>query len=130
MFDERSRVLYVVAQIPDPYNQQGKKWPTPLRIGTFVQASISGHTAENIIKLPRSVLQSDNSVWTVGSNSELKLRSIKLLRTDKHSIYVTDGLNADDLICITALENPLPGTLVRHGEPIQLALKTPADAYN
>jgi multidrug efflux pump subunit AcrA (membrane-fusion protein) len=61
VFDERSRVLYVVAQIADPYNQQEKKWSTPLRMGTFVQASISGNVAENIIRLPRSVLQSGST---------------------------------------------------------------------
>ncbi|HIG42650.1 MAG: efflux RND transporter periplasmic adaptor subunit [bacterium] len=130
VFDERSRVLYVVAQITDPYNQQGPKWPSPLRIGTFVEASIAGFTAENIIKLPRSVLQDANSVWTVGVNSELKLKTVTLLRSDEHSVYINGGLNAGDLICITALDNPLPGTLVRHGKPMQLASRLSANADN
>jgi len=130
VFDERSRVLYVVAQISDPYNRQGPKWPSPLRIGTFVEASISGFTAENIIKLPRSVLQDENSVWTVGMNGELILQPVTLFRTDEHSVYISGGLNAGDLICITAMDNPLPGTLVRHGKPMQLASRLSANADN
>ncbi len=121
VFDERSRVLYVVAQIADPYNQQEKKWSTPLRMGTFVQARISGNVAENIIRLPRSVLQSGNKVWVVGKQSQLTLQTVDLLRTDEQWIYVKAGISVDDLICITTLDNPLPGTLVRHGEPMQLA---------
>jgi RND family efflux transporter MFP subunit len=121
VFDERSRVLYVVAQVADPYNQLEKTWSTPLRFGTFVQANISGDRAENIIRLPRSVLQNNDAVWIVGDNSELTLQTVDLLRTDERWIYVRAGLDTGDLICITTLDNPLPGTIVRHGIPLQLA---------
>ncbi len=34
IFDERSRVLYLVAQIDDPYNRYSQKWQHSLRMGT------------------------------------------------------------------------------------------------
>ena len=121
VFDERSRVLYVVAQISDPYNQLDDQWASPLRIGTFVSASISGKLARNVFKLPRSVLQANDSIWTVAADGTLETRRVELLRRDEDSIYVSGGLNPDDLVCITTLDNPLPGTRVRHGEPLTLA---------
>ena len=57
VFDDKSRVLYLVAQIADPYNQLTNRWSAPLRIGTFVKADIKGRLVKNIIKLPRKVLK-------------------------------------------------------------------------
>lgn len=122
VFDERSRVLYLVAQIVDPYNQQGEMWSYPLRMGTFVQATIAGRIAENIIKLPRSVLRHGNKVWIVNQDNELVPRTIDLLRSDRDSIYVSGGINSDDLVCLTILDNPLPGTRVRFTNPVDLQL--------
>lgn len=122
VFDERSRVLYLVAQIDDPYNRQGQMWPYPLRMGTFVQATIAGRTAENIIKLPRRVLRHGNEVWIVNSDNELVPKKVELLRSDEGSIYVSGGINTDDLVCLTLLDNPLPGTRVRFSNPVDLQL--------
>lgn len=113
VFDEKSRVLYLVAQIKDPYNQFAERWPAPLRIGTFVEAEIKGRLVDNIIKLPRKVLQGDDRVWTVASENLLVLSKVDLLRRDESHIYVTSGINDGDLVCLSALDNPLPGTRVR-----------------
>jgi RND family efflux transporter MFP subunit len=113
VFDEKSRVLYLVAQIKDPYNQFAERWPAPLRIGTFVEAEIKGRLVDNIIKLPRKVLQGEDRVWTVASENLLVLSKVDLLRRDESHIYVTSGINDGDLVCLSALDNPLPGTRVR-----------------
>jgi RND family efflux transporter MFP subunit len=115
VFDEKSRVLYLVAQIEDPYNQLSNRWSAPLRIGTFVQAEIKGRRVDNIIKLPRKVLQGDDRIWTVAEDNLLKLSKVDLLRSDETHIYVRSGINNGDLICLSALNNPLPGTKVRLG---------------
>jgi len=122
VFDERSRVLFLVAQIADPYNRQEQMWPYPLRMGTFVQATIAGRIVENIIKLPRSVLRHGNEIWIVNSDNELVPKRIELLRSDESSIYVSGGINSDDLVCLTLLDNPLPGTRVRFSNPADLQL--------
>lgn len=113
VFDAKSRVLYLVAQIEDPYNQLTDRWSAPLRIGTFVQAEIKGRQVNDIIKLPRKVLQGDDRIWTVAEDSLLKLNKVNLLRSDESHIYVTSGISDGDLICLSALNNPLPGTKVR-----------------
>jgi len=113
VFDDKSRVLYLVAQITDPYNQFTERWSAPLRIGTFVKAEIKGRLVDNIIKLPRKVLQGNNSIWTVGDNNLLKLSEVNLLRSDESHIYVTSGISEGELVCLSALDNPLPGTKVR-----------------
>lgn len=116
VFDEQSRVLYVVAQVADPYNQDGESWAYPLRIGTFVGANIEGRRADNLVVLPRSALRRDNRVWTIDSNNRLVPKTVSVLRTDASSVYINSGLEDNELVCLTLLENPLPGTVVRHVE--------------
>jgi RND family efflux transporter MFP subunit len=113
VFDAKSRVLYAVARIEDPYNRRSQSWPYPLRVGTFVEASIAGRDVDNIVVLPRNVLRADNRVWTVGGNNELLPRQVSVLRADEDRIYIDSGLEGVALVCLTTLENPLPGTVVR-----------------
>lgn len=117
VFDERSRVLYVVAQVNDPYNQHSTSWPEPLRIGTFVDARIDGAAFENIIRLPRDVLHNNNQVWTIADNNTLQLVEVNIARANEKSILISSGLVDGQLVCTSLLDNPLPGTPVRFDEP-------------
>ncbi|MFT7091437.1 MAG: RND family efflux transporter MFP subunit [Candidatus Azotimanducaceae bacterium] len=117
VFDERSRVLYLVAQIDDPYNQHSSKWPHPLRMGTFVQAAIEGEQLDNVIRLPRTALRRDNTIWTVAADDTLKPVIVEVARADEQSVLIRSGLKSGQLISLTVPENPLPGTPVRYQEP-------------
>ena len=130
VFDERSRVLYVVAQITDPYNRHQQNWSYPLRIGTFVQATIKGRMVDNIIRLPRRVLRSGDEVWTVNSENELVPNKVQLLRADEDLIYVSGGIRENQLVCLTILDNPLPGTRVRFEDPTELNLGMSANGID
>ncbi len=114
IFDERSRVLYAVAAVDDPYNQLSDRWLYPLRIGTFVDVTIQGTQVHNVAVLPRTVLRQGNRVWTIGKDNKLVRKEVTVLRTDETSAYISDGLGDGDMVCLTMLENPLPGTVVRY----------------
>ena len=116
VFDERSRVLYAVAEVNDPYNRQGKRWAQPLRVGTFVDARIEGEMLDDVIRLPRTVLRGDDRVWTVTEQQTLQPRTVDIVRADEHTILVSSGLSDGQLVCTTLLDNPLPGTPVRFEE--------------
>ena len=101
VFDERSRVLYLVAEVSDPYNQQSSNWQEPLRVGTFVDARIEGETLLNVVRLPRSVLQKDNTVWTVDSERTLHPVKVEIVQSDETSVLVSADVIAGKLICKT-----------------------------
>jgi RND family efflux transporter MFP subunit len=112
VFDERSRVLYAVARIEDPY---GLKHPgrEPLRIGTFVNASIEGRELQDIVPLPRYVLRAGNNVWVVDKNGRLHNRGVSLLRAGGDLVYVSGGLDDGDLVSLTTLDSSFDGSEVR-----------------
>jgi RND family efflux transporter MFP subunit len=116
VFDERTRVLYLVAQIDDPYNRYKQTWEHPLRMGTFVEAAIEGEQLSNIIRLPRTALRRDNKIWTVSDNDTLRSVTVEIAHADEHSVLIRSGLKSGQLVCLTVPENPLPGTPVRYQE--------------
>ncbi len=115
VFDERSRVLFVVAQVDDPYALQvGNN--QPLRMGTFVKANIVGREMHNIAVLPRHVVRAGNNVWVVDQQMTLQNRQIQTLRTEGREVYVTSGLQNGDLISLTSITGAMPGLRVRINE--------------
>ena len=111
VFDERSRVLYAVARIDDPYSLQ-RPGGEPLRIGTFVNANIEGKELKGIVPLPRYVLRAGDLVWVVDDRMRLRNRKVTLLSTGGDRIYVSSGLNEGDLVSLTTLDNSFDGSEV------------------
>ena len=111
MFDERSRVLYTVARVEDPYGLQDKS-KDPLRIGTFVNASIEGRELADIVTLPRYLLRAGNFLWVVDKTLHLRNRKVTILRTGGDIIHVTAGLDDGDLVSLTTFDNSFNGSRV------------------
>ncbi|MEE8321871.1 MAG: efflux RND transporter periplasmic adaptor subunit, partial [Gammaproteobacteria bacterium] len=76
VIDEKSRVTYAVAQVVDPYSLLGQSHQGELKFGTFVRAEIEGLRANNVFKLPRSVLRTDNTVLVADAERKLAIRSV------------------------------------------------------
>ncbi len=112
VFDERSRVLFAVAAIDDPYaiDSPGDK---ALRIGTFVDAEIQGRVIEDLVTLPRSLMRAGNRIWIIDDQNRLRNRKVDVLRTDGPQIYVTAGLEAGERVCASSIVGAIPGTEVR-----------------
>jgi len=108
--DETSRVVYVVAQVIDPYGVLGQSHQKELRIGTFVRAEIQGIHVVDVVVLPRYVLQADNTVMIVNNASELEVLPVTVLRAGPKKVYITDGIKAGARVITTTLEAPVPGT--------------------
>jgi RND family efflux transporter MFP subunit len=112
VYDERSRVLYAVARIEDPYALHDTS-KEPLRIGTFVNANIAGKELPDIVPLPRYVLRAGNLLWVVDESMRLRSRKVTLLRTGGDLIYVSGGLDNGDLVSLTSLDNSYNSSEVR-----------------
>ena len=108
VFDERSRVLFTVARIDDPY---GLRHPDrlPLRVGTFVNANIEGRLLNDVVVLPRYLLRAGDYVWVVDESMHLRNRKVTSLRTGGDQIYISAGLVDGDLVSLTSLDASFAG---------------------
>lgn len=111
VFDERSRALFAVARIDDPYalNHPGRE---PLRIGTFVNANIAGRPMPGLVALPRYVLRAGDMVAVVDDSGLVRNRKVTTLRAAGDFIYVSSGLENGDLVILTTLDSALTGAEV------------------
>ncbi len=113
--DERSRVLFTVARIDDPYALEVGNH-APLRVGTFVKANVIGKVIKNLVVLPRHVVRAGNLVWIVDEQNTLRNRQVTTLSAGGDEIYVSSGLQNGDLVSLTLLSDALPGMKVNIGE--------------
>ena len=112
--DEKSRVTYVVARVDDPYamRRDGPELP----VGTFVQAAIEGTIAEDIVRVPRSVVRGSNQLVFVDDEDKIQVRYVDIVRSDAKFIYVSGGAEPGDRVVLTSLESPINGMGVRTQE--------------
>jgi len=113
VLDTRTRVLYSVVQVKDPYGIYGTEREQPLRVGTYVSAAIRGIELKDVFILPRHTLQSGNLVWVADQENRLRSRDVKVVTVNGDDAYINGGLLPGDKIIVTRLENPLNGMAVQ-----------------
>jgi hypothetical protein len=79
-------------------------------MGTFVRAQIQGLRADDVIVLPRSVLQADDTVLIANDERILEIRQVTVLRAEPRNVYISDGIEAGELVVTTSMDAPIPGT--------------------
>ncbi|MBT7026970.1 MAG: efflux RND transporter periplasmic adaptor subunit, partial [Verrucomicrobia bacterium] len=112
--DPMNRMVYVVAQVIDPYGL-AKRDGAPLRSGTFVRASIEGRTQENVIVLPRQALRGKDRVWIADPSTlqewlgyrdqqtRLIFRSVDVSFADARQVVITNGIRAGEDVVTSLL---------------------------
>ena len=109
--DVSSRVTYAVARIDDPYALRSDSVPLPM--GTFVSATIAGSEAENIIRVPRSVVRGSDELVFVDDDNKLRIRKVNIIRGDANFVYLGGGAEVGERVVVTSLETPINGMAIR-----------------
>jgi RND family efflux transporter MFP subunit len=112
--DPKSRMVHVVASVPDPYREVPGR--PPLAVGMFVQAEIRGRTARDVAVLPRAAMRSDGRVWVVDDEDRLRFRDVTVLRADREVVLIADGLRDGERVCLSPMEAATDGMQVRIGD--------------
>jgi RND family efflux transporter MFP subunit len=104
--DAKSRMLNVVARVEnnDPDNL--------LTVGMFVQAEITGTTAEGVYVLPRIALRTNDEVLVVDANNHLRSRTISILRLYQDQALIKSGLTNGDIVSISPIQTFIEGMSV------------------
>ncbi|MBD1391219.1 efflux RND transporter periplasmic adaptor subunit [Neiella sp. HB171785] len=116
IIDDKSRFIYAVLEIDDPYlrsNKAGPEHNLPLKFGRFVSASVTGTAPRNMIRLPRKVLRSGNQVVVVKADDTIERRTITIERSERDTVYIRDGLADGERIAITPVAGLPNGAKVR-----------------
>ncbi|WP_286262884.1 efflux RND transporter periplasmic adaptor subunit [Thalassotalea atypica] len=111
--DMTSRVHYVVAQLDDPYGIVQGSNNSELRIGSFVNADITGKQVSDATAIPRSAVHGANTVYLVDSQNKLHIKEVNVLRAEVAFVYTLDVIDSDLRLIMTNIETPVEGMTVR-----------------
>tara|TARA_B100000767_G_scaffold274275_1_gene306758 strand:- start:2422 stop:3693 length:1272 start_codon:yes stop_codon:yes gene_type:complete len=120
VIDERNRMLYIVAEIQDPYQLSSNANLPPLRVGSFVSANITGKQVDNVFRVPQTIIQPDNSVWLINDEGELQRRKLTVLMTNGDYALVNEGLSDNDKIASGYIDPSISGRKVNIAQLIRL----------
>lgn len=119
--DSSSRVYYAIAQINDPYNLRANSNAAVLSIGSFVNATLQGVSAQGVFALPHSAVRSSNQVMVMDPEQRLRTRTVNVLRTDKDFVYINDGIRNGEQVIVSPVQVPIEGMRVATEEGFVMA---------
>ncbi len=111
-YDARSRELFVIAQVDDPYGLSTQDQP-PLKINQFVQAQIKGSLLNDVFVIPRSALRINDEVILIDKENRISRKSVEVIWKQGEEVVVKNGLKEGDLLCLTPLLFAADGAKVR-----------------
>jgi RND family efflux transporter MFP subunit len=108
--DPITRMMAVVAKIE---NIDNEIFNTPLAVGQFVQAKISGIELNKVSVLPRSSVRNE-TVWVVDEAMTMQNRSVEIIRNESEFTLIGEGFEPGDKLLtsrVSSLVNGLKVTL-------------------
>lgn len=105
--DSTNRVSYFVAQINDPYGVLASSEHDEIRIGTFVNAKVSGKSISNVTVIPLGAIYSGDTIYLIDKDNRLVIEKINILRTDANFAYSLDQISSDKRLILTKLTTPI-----------------------
>jgi multidrug efflux system membrane fusion protein len=110
-FDARSRKLFVITKVDDPYALMEEDRP-PLKVGQFVNAEIEGRTLKEVFVIPEQAVRFGSQVKVIDDENRIRFREVEVIWNDLPNLIVRDGLVEGDRICLTVLPFAVDGALV------------------
>ena len=117
-----NRSIIVVARI------DGSAADAPLP-GQFVHTGIGGRSIPGLVRVPRRAFAKSDRVLVVSDGHMVTTRPVKVLRTEKDDVLVSEGIEDGEQICVTALTAVIEGMEVkvvsRDGKEVTAAPEAP-----
>jgi len=109
--EEGTRLARVLVTVDDPLARQDSTLP-PLTLGAFVEAVIPAREIRDVVRLPRELVRTGNTVWVMQADT-LQIRDAEIVFQDDAHAYVTEGLESGDLVVTTNLATVVSGAPLR-----------------
>lgn len=110
VIDERNRLVYLVAEVNDPYGTTTGH--NVIEFGRFVEANIEGKSVQQLVVIPRDLVFEQDKVLLANDN-KIEIRAVNIAKRDKQFAYVESGLIADEKVISTNIKNPIVGTEIK-----------------
>jgi RND family efflux transporter MFP subunit len=111
--EDQTRMARVLVAVEDPMAiEPGNEELPRLIIGSFVETKIQGKALDEVVKVKRDYIRSNESIWVMEGDS-LNIRDIEIQFQDSEYAYVSAGLDNGDQVVTTNLANVTQGATLR-----------------
>jgi multidrug efflux pump subunit AcrA (membrane-fusion protein) len=105
----------LVIEVNEPWKSFRPGEQPPLQPGMFCRLTIETRRVPRAVRIPRTALQPENTVFLV-QDGALAVRPVEVLYVQKESVLVTAGLETGDLLIVSPLSTPVVGMQLRPRE--------------
>ena len=115
--DDQTRLARVLVRVNDPLAREDTtNIQRELIIGGFVEAEVQAREIENVVRLNRDYLRTNQTVW-VNEDGELSIREVEIILPDAKYAYISKGLEQGENIITTNLSVVSEGAKLRTKAP-------------
>ena len=98
-----TRTVDVVVRVPDPFVTDSTGTRPPLLLGTYVDVGIQGVALDHYIVLPQATFRDGDVVWTIESDSLLRIVPAEFIQEVDGQVYLVADLADGALVVISPL---------------------------
>jgi len=103
-YDTRTRALFAIAEVADPYGKGASDNGVPLAPGLFVDARIAGKSYDSTVVIPRDALRPGNKVYVARQDGSAEIVTAGVLDSTVQYAYITSGVNSGDIVILSPME--------------------------
>lgn len=113
--NSRTRMLTLIVEVQEPWKSFKPGSKPPLQPGMFCRVMIVARRISNAIRIPRTALRAQNTVYVV-RNSVLAVQPVEVLHVQKDSVLITSGVQSGEYVIVSPLATPVAGMKLRTRE--------------
>ncbi len=117
--DAKSRMVYLVARVEQPYSESTRSGGQPMAVGMFVDAAVEVPARPGSFALPAPCVTADGRLFVIDEKNRLDPQSVRVLHRDTERVVVAGGLESGQRVCATRLDYAVAGMPVRVVEQYQ-----------
>ncbi len=110
--ESETRMARVLIRVEDPLAQAGAAGRPPLIVGSFVEARIEGKPIDDVIRMERSYLRQNDTVWLM-EDKQLRIVPVEVVFSDDSHVYIGAGLQVGAQVVTTNLATVVEGASLR-----------------
>ena len=112
--NNRVRTATVLVEVKDPLSLLAENQNKPqILVNEFLQAELQGKQVNNVVSLPRRMLQNGNRVWLMNEESMLESREVSMIYRGRDNVLIDGGLVAGEQLVTNSLPGAIPGIALR-----------------
>ncbi|MFK7850515.1 MAG: efflux RND transporter periplasmic adaptor subunit [Akkermansiaceae bacterium] len=115
---EIDRKMLSAAVVAKVMESDSPEFPFP-PVGLFLKVELGGEELENVTVVPRRGLLEGNQVIVVDEEKKIGFRDVEILRLNRDSAVVGDGLATGERVVLTRLSTPVTGMEVDVEEKVE-----------